>query len=164
MAPYSSTLAWKIPWTEEPGGLQSMGSLKSQTRLRDFTFTFHFHALEKEMATHFLKRLSSSSKECRGKNSVCLFFLLRIPDPYLHLESPRLLSPPWGPRTSYQPTQELTLSGRISERQPILSDGKGFQLLHLWRCQLSAILSISSSGMPKFQAWLYFIQNGIERI
>ena len=51
MAPYSSTLAWKIPWTEEPGGLQSMGSL-SQTRLSNFTFTFHFPALEKEMATH----------------------------------------------------------------------------------------------------------------
>ena len=48
MAPHSSTLAWKIPWTEEPGGLQSMGSLR---RLSDFTFTFHFHALEKEMAT-----------------------------------------------------------------------------------------------------------------
>ena len=30
MAPHSSTLAWKIPWMEEPGGLQSMGSL-SQT-------------------------------------------------------------------------------------------------------------------------------------
>ena len=27
MAPHSSTLAWKIPWTEEPGGLTSMGSL-----------------------------------------------------------------------------------------------------------------------------------------
>ena len=27
-APHSSTLAWKIPWTEEPGGLQSMGSLR----------------------------------------------------------------------------------------------------------------------------------------
>ena len=27
VAPHSSTLAWKIPWTEEPGGLQSMGSL-----------------------------------------------------------------------------------------------------------------------------------------
>ena len=52
MAPHSSTLAWKIPWTEEPGGLQSMGSLKSQTRLSDSPFTFHFHALEKEMATH----------------------------------------------------------------------------------------------------------------
>ena len=51
MAPHSSTLAWKIPWTEEPGRLQSVGSL-SRTRLSDFTFTFHFHALEKEMATH----------------------------------------------------------------------------------------------------------------
>ena len=50
MAPHSSTLAWKIPWMEEPGELQSMGSLR--TRLGDFTFTFHFHALEKEMATH----------------------------------------------------------------------------------------------------------------
>ena len=28
MAPHSSTLAWKIPWVEEPGGLQSMGSLR----------------------------------------------------------------------------------------------------------------------------------------
>ena len=36
---------------KEPGRLQSVGSL-SQTRLGDFTFTFHFHALEKEMATH----------------------------------------------------------------------------------------------------------------
>ena len=51
MAPHSSALAWKVPWTEEPGGLQSMGS-RSRTRLSDFTFTFHFHALEKEMATH----------------------------------------------------------------------------------------------------------------
>ena len=51
MAPYSSTLAWKIPWTKDPGGLQSMGLL-SQARLSDFTFTFYFHALEKEMATH----------------------------------------------------------------------------------------------------------------
>ena len=50
MVTHSSTLAWKIPWTEEPGRLQSIGSL-SRTRLSDFTFTFHFHALEKEMAT-----------------------------------------------------------------------------------------------------------------
>jgi len=42
VAPDSSTLAWKVPWTEEPGRLQSMGWLKSQTRLSDFTFTFHF--------------------------------------------------------------------------------------------------------------------------
>ena len=30
MAPHSSALAWKIPWTEEPGGPQSMGSLRVQ--------------------------------------------------------------------------------------------------------------------------------------
>ena len=40
------------PWTEEPGGLQSMGSRGVGTRLSDVTFTFHFHAFEKEMATH----------------------------------------------------------------------------------------------------------------
>ena len=50
MAPHSSTLAWKIPWTEGPGGLQSMGSLGVG---HDWaTLTFHFHALEKAMATH----------------------------------------------------------------------------------------------------------------
>ena len=52
MAPHSSTLAWKIPWAEEPGRLQSMGSQRVRTRLSDFPFTFHFHTLEKEMATH----------------------------------------------------------------------------------------------------------------
>ena len=53
MATHSSTLAWKIPWTEEPGGLQLVHVVaKSWTCLSDFTFPFHFHALEKEMATH----------------------------------------------------------------------------------------------------------------
>ena len=51
MAPHSSTLAWKIPWAEEPGRLQSMGSLRVDMT-EHFTFSFHFHALEKEMATH----------------------------------------------------------------------------------------------------------------
>ena len=37
MATHSSILAWKIPWMEEPGRLQSMGS-QSQTRLSNFTF------------------------------------------------------------------------------------------------------------------------------
>ena len=40
MAPHSSTLAWKLPLTEEPGGLQSMGSGKSDTTER-----LHFHFL-----------------------------------------------------------------------------------------------------------------------
>ena len=57
MAPHSSTLAWKIPWMEEPHRLQSMGSVRVRhdwmTSLSLFTFTFHFHTLEKEMATRF---------------------------------------------------------------------------------------------------------------
>ena len=51
MATHSSILAWKIPWMEEPGRLQSMGSLRVGHDFT-FTFTFHFNALEKEMATH----------------------------------------------------------------------------------------------------------------
>ena len=50
MASHSSTLAWKIPWTEEPGRLQSMG-LQRVGHNKATSFTFHFHALEKEMAT-----------------------------------------------------------------------------------------------------------------
>ena len=38
MEPHSSTLAWRVPWTEEPGGLQSMGSEESDT-----TEHLHFH-------------------------------------------------------------------------------------------------------------------------
>ena len=71
MAPHSSTLAWKIPWTEEPDGLQSMGSL-SWTRLSNFTFTFHFHVLEKEMATHssILARRIPGTEEPSGLPSM----------------------------------------------------------------------------------------------
>ena len=99
MAPHSGTLAWKIPWMEEPVGCSPWGCkeldtaerlhfhfslsctgegngtplqyscledpmdggawwaavhgvAKSRAQLSDFTFTFHFDALEKEMATH----------------------------------------------------------------------------------------------------------------
>ena len=40
MATHSSILAWKIPWTEEPGRLQSMGS-QIRTQLSDFTLLIH---------------------------------------------------------------------------------------------------------------------------
>ena len=40
MATHSSTLAWRIQWTEEPDGLQSMGSLGVGHDLSDFTFPF----------------------------------------------------------------------------------------------------------------------------
>ena len=45
MATHSRTLAGKVPWMEEPGRLQSTGSLEVR---HDFTFTFHFHALERK--------------------------------------------------------------------------------------------------------------------
>ena len=49
MAPHSNTLAWKLPWMEEPSGLQSRVRKELDTTER---LHFHFHALEKEMATH----------------------------------------------------------------------------------------------------------------
>ena len=52
MATHSSTLAWRIPWTEERGRLQSMGVTKRQTRLSDFTF--------------FLSSLDSTCEAARG--------------------------------------------------------------------------------------------------
>ena len=48
----STTLAWKTPMDGGAWWAAVHGVTKSQTRLSDFTFTFHFHALEKEMATH----------------------------------------------------------------------------------------------------------------
>ena len=52
MAPHSSVLAWRIPGTGGALWAAVYGVSQSRTRLNDFTFTFHFHALEKEMATH----------------------------------------------------------------------------------------------------------------
>ena len=52
MAPHSSPLAWEIPWMEGAWWAADRGVARSRTRLSDFTFAFHFHALEKEVATH----------------------------------------------------------------------------------------------------------------
>ena len=52
MAPHSSTLAWKNPMDGGAWWAAVHGVAKSRTQLSNFTFTFHFHALEKEMATH----------------------------------------------------------------------------------------------------------------
>ena len=48
MATHSSILPWRIPWTEKPGGLLSMGSHRVRHNWSDLCM----HALEKEMATH----------------------------------------------------------------------------------------------------------------
>ena len=58
LAPHSSTLAWKIPWTEEPGGLQSMGSLRVRhdwvTSLSLFTF-MHWRGTGNPLQCSFLE-------------------------------------------------------------------------------------------------------------
>ena len=41
MAAHSSILVWRIPWTEEPDGLQSMGIAKSGTRLKQLSTHAH---------------------------------------------------------------------------------------------------------------------------
>ena len=65
MATHSSTLAWNMPWTGA-WWAPVHGVAKSWTRLSDFTFTFHFHALEKKMATHS----SVLSGESQGRGSL----------------------------------------------------------------------------------------------
>ena len=51
MATHSSILAWKTLWTEEPGGLQFMGSQKSQTQLSDWA---HTHSGTQHGACHLV--------------------------------------------------------------------------------------------------------------
>ena len=52
MAPHSSTLGLENPMGGGAWWAAVHGVVKSRTRLSDFTFTFHFHTLEKEMAPH----------------------------------------------------------------------------------------------------------------
>ena len=55
MAAHSSVLAWKIPWTEEPGGLQYTGPEKSRTRLSDLAHTQLNHEDGKMLADRCLR-------------------------------------------------------------------------------------------------------------
>ena len=96
MAPHSSTLAWKIPWAEEPGGLQSMGSQRVGHERLDFDYSLsgigegngnplQCSCLENPrdgeawLAAVYgvaqswtrLKRLSSSSRHCRFWSLAC---------------------------------------------------------------------------------------------
>ena len=69
MAIYSSILAWRILWTEEPGGLLSMGSHRVEHSSSDLAC---MHALEKEMATHSII-LPGESQGQRSLVGCCLW-------------------------------------------------------------------------------------------
>ena len=60
MAPHSSMLAWRIPWTKEPGGLQSVGP-QSQTRL-----TMHTHILLDQLKCYLKKIMAMGWEQGRG--------------------------------------------------------------------------------------------------
>ena len=78
MATHSSILAWKIPWTKEPGRLQSHGVSKSWTRLRDFYFLL-FRGVNKLLCEN-----GAWSAGCLGKTW-----------------SFHIWAEPWGSRTSF---------------------------------------------------------------
>ena len=97
MVTHSSILAWRIPWTEEPGGPQSMGS-QSRTRLSDF----HFHRMSKvawnkpERKASLLgkrKRKKAGSQEKQRRNMISISFSLGSFSPFLHSFLPNLIIP-----------------------------------------------------------------------
>ena len=71
MATHSSVLAWRTPWTEEPGGLQPTGS-QSQTRLSDYTHTHtHTHLLtHTHTHTHLLTHTHTHT---------CIYLIRKLP-------------------------------------------------------------------------------------
>ena len=75
MATHSSILAWKIPWTEEPGGLQSMGSKESDTTER-----LHLNATTRLLYLQLSLIVESFFGRSPGFLSFCLLFpLFRCP-------------------------------------------------------------------------------------
>ena len=75
MATHSSIFAWRIPWTEEPGGLQSMGS----QRVRHDWVT-SLSLLIVLLGQNLLFWVHASSRSSRGESILCLFQLLRAGD------------------------------------------------------------------------------------
>ena len=69
MATHSSILAWRIPWMEEPGGLQSMGS-QSRTRLSDFTFTHIVLKITYNHVVLVVKNLPANAGDARDASLI----------------------------------------------------------------------------------------------
>ena len=76
MATHSSILAWRIPWTEEPGGLQSMGS-QSWTRLSNFTPLIFKHWQQIQIFFPITEDKLEMPKVCFGLQAASLQPLLQ---------------------------------------------------------------------------------------
>ncbi|MES6394556.1 hypothetical protein U6W89_12005 [Cutibacterium acnes] len=72
MATHSSTLAWRIPWMEEPGGLQSMGS-QSQTQLSDFSHTHSLTPMDRSSKQKINKETQVSNDTLDEKDIIDIF-------------------------------------------------------------------------------------------
>ena len=74
MAPHSSTLAWKISWMEEPGRLQSMGSLRVGHDCSDLAAVapavFHFSKTGNSCHSHYLKILPPRGRLIKSKQLI----------------------------------------------------------------------------------------------
>ena len=75
MATHSSILAWRIPWTEEPGGLQCMGSQKSRTRLCNYTTSLASPA-PAQQGLWYIKHFAWIL-HCGGLSQLCQWVRLR---------------------------------------------------------------------------------------
>ena len=71
MATHSSILAWRIPWTEEPGRLQVYKVTKSQTQVSDFTF--HFTFLTSLLCFQFFSQQGKSPRFTVNTTSIFYF-------------------------------------------------------------------------------------------
>ena len=71
MATHSSTLAWKIPWTEEPGGLQTMGSWRVGHDWSDLAAAMHMYAYAGKIKWHFLEELCTGPGRVMRTQWVC---------------------------------------------------------------------------------------------
>ena len=74
MATHSSILAWRIPWTEEPGGLQSMGSQRVRHNWSNLTDTLRWKAKEDSVLTSVTERNRTTSSKNRGMLKVFFMF------------------------------------------------------------------------------------------
>ena len=131
MATHSGALVWRIPWTEEPGGLQSMG-LQSQTQLSDFHFTlnqlFYFWEFIIQMYSHTGKM-----------TSLGISMHVKLLQSYLTLCDPVECSPLGSSVHGDSPGKNPGVGCPALLQWIFLTQGLNPHLLHLWHWQAGSL-------------------------
>ena len=143
MAPHSSTLSWKDPMDGGAWWAAVHGVVKSWTQLRDFTFTFHFHALEKEMATH---------------SSVLAWRIPGMEEPggLLSMGSHRV-GHDWSDLAAAAPNSMWYLSSPTRDGASVPCIAR--QILNRWTTRKSLCLSLNQLKIHLFFSWPYLMPN-----